>query len=244
MTGHILFLPGLMCDHRLFAPQIAAMERDATCHTGQYAEDDTIADIATAALARCDAPVHVVGLSMGGIVGLHMATHMPARVASLTLIDTTSRADAPQNAPIRNAQIRAVQNGGLADVMRTELKPNYIYDPDQHGDILATCMDMALDLGPATFVAQSSALRDRMDYRPLLSRITCPTLIICGANDTLCPVDRHAEIAQAIPRAQLHVIKDCGHLATLEQPSQVTHLIHDFLTKDAQCLKSAAFANG
>jgi pimeloyl-ACP methyl ester carboxylesterase len=88
---------------------------------------------------------------------------------------------------------------------------------------------MALTLGPDVYLAQVKALEHRRDLRPLLSRIRCPTLVLCGDADELCPPARHAEIAAALPCAQLRVIPECGHLSTLEQPEAVCAALNDWL---------------
>ena len=83
-------------------------------------------------------------------------------------------------------------------------------------------LDMALDLGPSVFRRQSLALRDRVDSVPTLKTINCPTIVLCGGEDMLCPVEYHELMAKEIPGARLRVIEDCGHLSSLEQPEIVT----------------------
>ena len=62
----------------------------------------------------------------------------------------------------------------------------------------------------------------RIDSRPHLGAIACPTLVLCGRQDALTPPDRHEEMAAGIPGARLKMIDYCGHLSTLEQPEEVT----------------------
>ena len=78
---------------------------------------------------------------------------------------------------------------------------------------------MILDLGPEVFRTQSIALRDRADSIAMLTDISCPSAVICGAEDTLCPLGYHEYMAGRIPGAELTVIDDCGHLASMEQPA-------------------------
>ena len=80
---------------------------------------------------------------------------------------------------------------------------------------------MALDLGPEVFRRQSIALRDRVDSVPTLATIDCPALVLCGDEDTLCPVALHELMAESIAGARLRVVEDCGHLSSLEQPDVV-----------------------
>ncbi len=56
----------------------------------------------------------------------------------------------------------------------------------------------------------------------MLSTITCPTAVMCGEEDKLCPVRYHELMASEIPGASLTVVAECGHLASLEQPDIIT----------------------
>jgi pimeloyl-ACP methyl ester carboxylesterase len=58
-----------------------------------------------------------------------------------------------------------------------------------------------------------------------------PTLVLCGRQDGLTPLERHEEIAAAIPNARLSVIEDCGHLSTMERPAAATAMMRDWLIR-------------
>jgi len=88
---------------------------------------------------------------------------------------------------------------------------------------------MALDVGARRYADQQRAIMDRPDSTGDLARIACPTLVLCGRDDALTPVDKHAAMAAAIPRARLAVVEQCGHLSALEQPEAVTALLRDWL---------------
>ena len=88
---------------------------------------------------------------------------------------------------------------------------------------------MAEETGADAFVRQQTAIMNRVDSRPGLAQIRCPVLVVVGADDTLMPPDRAAEMAAAIPDAQQVVVPACGHLSTIEQPEAVTRALVDFL---------------
>jgi pimeloyl-ACP methyl ester carboxylesterase len=87
---------------------------------------------------------------------------------------------------------------------------------------------MAEETGAEAFIRQQTAIMGRVDSRPSLAAIRCPTLVVVGADDILTPPDRAAEIAAAIPEARQVTVPDCGHLSTLEQPDAVTRALVDF----------------
>ncbi len=107
-------------------------------------------------------------------------------------------------------------------VIRDEMTPHYLTEGPGKQPIRDLCMDMALDLGVDVFVRQSQALRDRTDRQDLLRSLRMKTLVLCGREDRLCPVERHVLIQGLVTGSSLEVIDSAGHLPTLEQPAPTT----------------------
>ena len=225
MALPLVLLPGMMCDHRLFAPQSALGEVLVPSLSGA----DSIQALARAVLAEAPERFALGGLSMGGIVAMEMIHQAPARVAGLALLDTNYLPETPERQALRGPQIERARNGGLAEIMRNEMKPLYLADTPGRDGILDLCMEMALDLGPHVFATQSIALRDRPDQAETLKAIRVPTLVLCGREDRLCPVERHREMHRMIPGSTLAVVDGAGHLPTLEQPEATTAALADWL---------------
>ena len=80
------------------------------------------------------------------------------------------------------------------------------------------------------FAAQIKALLDRPDAEPLLARIKCPAMVLCGRQDTWSPVEVHEQMAARIPKSRLVVIEECGHMSTMERPEEVTAAMAEWLT--------------
>jgi pimeloyl-ACP methyl ester carboxylesterase len=215
----LVLLPGMMCDARLFGPQIAAFNM-RTLHFAPMLGANTVQGLAAQVLAHAPPRFALAGLSMGGIVAMEVIAQAPERVTHLALLDTNPRAETPEAKARRGPQIVLANSGGLEQVMRNEMKPNYLTQGPNRAAILDLCMDMALSLGPKAFIDQSHALRDRPDQQEALTRITVPTLILCGRDDTLCPIERHEMMHSLIPHSTLQIIDNACHLPTLEQPDQ------------------------
>ena len=184
----LVLLPGMMCDARMFAPQIAALGRDREITVGDITGHDTMHGLATSVLATAPKRFALAGLSMGGIVAMEVVRLAPQRVTRLALLDTNPLAETPVMRDRRTPQIENVKAGRLRAVMRDEMKPNYLADGDGKQAILDLCMEMAEDLGAEVFIRQSLALRDRPDQQDTLRAVTVPTLILCGREDRACPV--------------------------------------------------------
>ena len=88
---------------------------------------------------------------------------------------------------------------------------------------------MMQEVGAGGFINQQTAIIGRPDSRPGLAAIACPALVIVGDGDVLTPPERAEEIANGIPGARLSVIRDSGHLSSLEQPAAVTKSMLEFL---------------
>ena len=114
--------------------------------------------------------------------------------------------------------------------MTSRLLPLLIH-PDrlEDGALTAAVMDMAARVGRDTFRRQQTAILGRPDGRGDLGAITCPTLIMCGREDTLTPVEHHEEMAAAIAGSRFAIIEDCGHLTPLERPQAVTAVLRYWL---------------
>lgn len=216
----LLLLPGMMCDARLFAPQIAAFSGSRVVHCAPLGAHGTIQALAAEVLAQAPPRFALAGLSMGGIVAMEVLRQAPARIAGLALLDTNPKAELAEVRARREPQIAKVSEGRLAQVMRDEMKPNYLTDGPRRSEILDLCMEMALALGPEVFVNQSRALAGRPDQQDTLRSYGGPALVLCGRDDALCPVARHELMADLLPEATLTIIEGAGHLPTLEQPQE------------------------
>ena len=88
---------------------------------------------------------------------------------------------------------------------------------------------MADDVGPERFVHQLEAIMSRVDSRPLLPTIKCPTLVLTSDTDNMVPKQFSYEMAAAIPGAKLVEIPDCGHLPQLEKPQEMLAALDNWL---------------
>ncbi|MBW4983077.1 alpha/beta hydrolase [Mameliella sp. CS4] len=231
MTEPVVFLPGMMCDARLFGPQIADLSRDHAVMTVPITQGERIEEIASGVLDVAPTRFALAGFSMGGMVAMELYRRAPDRVTRLALMDTSPLPEPPQMAAMRDPQIIRARSGTLREVMANDLLPQYLAHGPHNGEIGALVMDMALGLGVEVFVRQSRAMQRRRDQQGTLRRINVPTLVLCGAEDSICPIKRHTFMAEMIPKAELRVIEDAAHLPTLEQPEEVTRALRDWLAK-------------
>lgn len=214
----LVLIPGMMCDARLFGPQVDAFSMDYDLIFASITEEASVTKLAERVLSQSPERFAVAGLSMGGIVAMEMLRIAPQRIERIALMDTNPMAETEQVKAGRIPQMMAVREGRLASVMRDEMKPKYLAPGPGRKDVLDLCMKMALGIGPHAFLRQSRALMDRPDQTETLRGSTIPSLILCGRYDKLCPITRHEYMASLMPHATFEVIEDAGHLPTLENP--------------------------
>ena len=226
----LVVLPDMMCDARLFAPQIDGLSHDRAVmvgpvHLGERVEEraSMILDMAPRRFALC-------GHGFGGTVALEILRRAPTRVSRLCLIATNPMGETPVRAAEREPQIIAARTGRLEQVIREELIPELLAETPFKAHIFDMMVDMALSLGPDVFVRQSRALQKRRDYQRSLALIKCPCLVLCGAEDRITPLQRQEFIAELIERAELVVIENAGHIPTLEQPEATISALRHWLT--------------
>jgi pimeloyl-ACP methyl ester carboxylesterase len=230
MHANLLILPGLLEDADAFEELISGMQEVATCIVADLTRAETVADLARSALEQApEGRFALAGHSMGGYVALEIMRQAPERISRLALLNTHARpdsAEATQNRrrlmELADRDFEAVVSALLPKLMTGE----HLKDPVLTGIVGA----MALATGREAFQRQERAIIGRPDSRPHLAAIRCPTLVVAGRDDQLMPVELLEELARGIPGARLAVVEECGHLATIEQPFEVTRLVREWLT--------------
>jgi len=229
MAEPLVLLPSMMCDARLFGPQIAELSADMAVMVAPITQGERIEEIASSLLDLLPARFALAGLAMGGIVAMELLRRAPDRITRIALMCTNPLAETPAIAADREPQIVKARSGRLLEVMREEMKPNYLAPGPHRAEVLDLVVDMAEALGPDVFIRQSRALQRRKDQQAVLRKCRTPALILCGEHDQLCPVKRHTFMAELIPYAELVVLESSGHLPTLEQPDATTAALRSWM---------------
>ena len=116
MSQSIILLPGLLCDHRLWAGQLPALEARGDVLVPDLGRADTIGGLAEQVLARASDRFALAGLSMGGYVAFEILRRAPGRVARLALLDTQARADTEEGKARRRGLMALAAKGEFLGV--------------------------------------------------------------------------------------------------------------------------------
>ncbi|MEQ8250275.1 MAG: alpha/beta fold hydrolase [Oceanibaculum nanhaiense] len=225
----LVLLPGLLCDEKLWAPQVQALADMADCQVADLTRHESVTEMAASVLADAPARFALAGLSMGGYVAQEIMRQAPERVLKLALLDTSPRADSDEQMVRRRGLIELAQKGRFKGVT-PRLLPLLIH-PDRQQDekLTSVIFAMAEHVGMDGFIRQQKAIMGRPDGRADLAKVAVPTLVLCGRQDALTPLELHKEIAAGIAGSRLVVVEESGHLPTLERPAEVNQAMREWL---------------
>ncbi len=239
MRRQLVLLPGLACDEAVWQHTRGVLEDVAAIHIAHYGPLDSLPDMAAAVLREVAGEIAVAGHSMGGRVALEMIRQAPDRVVGLALLDTgvqplpAGDAGARETAA-RQALLDIARHQGMAEMAREWVRgmvhPARLEDHGLIDGIVAMFARSSAEI----FEAQVRALLARPDAGPLLWNIRCPTLVLCGEQDSWAPAERHRKMAADIPSSHLVLVPECGHMCTLERPEEVTGALLEWLAGTTQ----------
>ncbi|MCB9674915.1 MAG: alpha/beta fold hydrolase [Alphaproteobacteria bacterium] len=236
---------GLLWSAEMYRPQIEALKSEfrviAWDHRGQGRSEvpsgrsvtiEEVTSDAVELLEPLGQPVHFVGLSMGGFVGMRIAARRPELVKSLALLDTAPDPEPPENLPkygrlMWMARIFGV-TGFLADkVLPIMCADSFLSDPSRKADVDA--LHAMLRQNRRTIYKAVRGVLEREPVIDELARITAPTTLIFGTGDKAIVRERMQLLATHVPHAKWVDVPDAGHTSTLEQPALVTAALREHL---------------
>jgi 3-oxoadipate enol-lactonase len=229
-------------DRRMWEPQLPALaERFRVIrydHRGHGASEIpagpyTLAELGGDVLGMLDhlgvRRAHLGGLSLGGMVAMWVAAHVPSRVDRLALFCTSAHLPPAQNWLDRAATVRGSGMAAVADAVTARwFTPEFAASAPE----LATAHRAMLLSVPAEGYAGCCEAIASMDLREVLPRIQAPTLVVAGRDDPVTPEPDARTIAAgiadggAVSRVEL---VDGAHLATVQDPERCTDLLLEHL---------------
>jgi 3-oxoadipate enol-lactonase len=217
-------MPRLTRDHRVLRYDTRGHGQSAVTpgpSTIEYLGRDVVALLDQLALDR----VTFCGLSLGGMTGMWLGIHAPARIARLVLANTTARIGSPDAYNARIDQVNASGMAAISDaVLARWFTPAFIA---REPATVATVKAMLERTPAAGYVACCAAVRD-MDQRDEVDAIAAPTLVIAGTHDGATPPADGRFVTERIPGARL-VELDAAHLSNIEAAPAFNAALASFL---------------
>lgn len=225
----LVFIPGLLCDARLWREQIATLESRAAIFVANITEQASISSMAIAVLDQSPHRFSLVGFSLGSQVALEIMRIHPERVARLALLSATHGGLLPSAEVAIRRAVEMIEMQSL-DSYLEEAYPTYVA-PQRVGDsaLRRIFFDMAQAVGKEVGLRQMRALLAIKTPFHNLDQICCPTLILGGREDRRTTPEAHQLLHQEIPGSELFLVDDAGHFTPIEQPRIVSRALQRWL---------------
>jgi pimeloyl-ACP methyl ester carboxylesterase len=180
----------------------------------------------------CEKPVIFAGLSMGGYIGIRLATQRPELIEKLILMESSAEAEAQENISkykMLNNLVRTVGYWPVEkQIMNLMFGDSFLEDKtkkDQYESYLLKLKEN----NRFTITKATEGVIGRKAVDSELAKISCPTLIIVGDEDKPAPIEKSEFLHQNIIGSKLEIIKNAGHTGTLEQPDSYNFVINHFI---------------
>lgn len=226
----LVFLPGLAADAVMWQGQLAAMPAHLHAVVSDvHSRHASLPDMARRLLHEHEGELILCGASMGGMLAMELVRQAPQRVKALALLGTSARPETDAMRTLREAAITLFQQGSIDDVLQANLP--LAFHPSRSEDLMLrqSYLDFVRRAGARQLIRQNRAVMARADARLHLAAVDCPTLVMCGDSDQLTPPECSREIAQLIKGAKFVMLRQCGHMLTMERPAEVNAALLQWL---------------
>lgn len=236
----LVFSHGLLMDHEMFAPQVAALRAAWRCIAwderghGRTAGDalepfsyyDSADDLAALLQHLGIKSAVLAGMSQGGYLSLRCALRHPQSVRALILIDTQAQTEDAAKTEGYRQMLEAWAQHGLAPRI-ADTVAQIILGPGWSGT--PVWQDKWRAWQAHNLMGSFQTLISRDDISEQLSQIKVPALVVHGDSDAAISLDRARDMAARLPQAQLAIVPGAGHAANLTHPQPVNAAIKAFL---------------
>ena len=158
MVEPLVLLPGMMCDARLFGPQIAELSSEMPIMVAPVTQGERVEEIASSLLEMLPQRFALLGSDLGAVVAMEILRRAENRVSRIALMGANPLAETPVMAANREPEIVKARSGRMAEVMSTALSPDHLAPGSQRMEVMALVADMAEVLGADVFIRQSRAM--------------------------------------------------------------------------------------
>lgn len=225
-----LFLPGTLCDERLWLPTWQLMPQLQRRYVPlQWA--NTIDDMLHLTSDRIldGEKVNVVGFSLGGHIAALWATQNPDKVASLVLLNYSPFGLDKSEIQRRKSLVSAINKKQYRADADHAIKPYFHPQNQSNTSLVNLVKEMASDLGSSTLLAQIQATTPREATIDKLRKLSCPVHFVGGDKDHLVPTEILERSHQNIPNSRVKIFADSGHMTPLEQTSALVSYLSESL---------------
>lgn len=225
----VFFLPGTMCDERLWHPLWAKLDaRIKTCPIPLEKKADIPSMLHLMERSLGSTPSHIVAFSMGAYVALNFALSFPSQIQSMVLIGGSAMGLKEEEMRLRRNTLNYLKSNPYRGISSLRIKK--FVAPENHGqkEIFETIRTMDRDLGQQTLENQLLSTLERPSLVEDLGKLRCPVLLVRGAQDQFVESTALKRMNEALSNVRMETLDQCGHMVPLEKPKALAQLLEEF----------------
>ena len=173
---------------------------------------------------------YVMGHSMGGYIGLAFADYYTNHVMGLGLIHSTTYADSDAKKASRLKVAEFLEEHGTLKYLETATANLFSNQfKEEHPDQIQTVIDSASDISKEAMIQFVMAMRNRRAHSHLLTQKLIPIWMIVGKEDIAVPFEDSQAQIELLPKKNVLILEQVGHMGMLEATDKVNLAIHHFI---------------
>jgi pimeloyl-ACP methyl ester carboxylesterase len=235
MNQALILIPGLMCDATSWQPTLELLPSRIDYKVVDHGQASNLVTMAEHLLQHAPARFALAGHSMGGRVALEVMRLAPERVTHLALLDTgflpkSSGTAGQMEQDKRFALLQIAQTQGVRTMAQNWVQGMVASHRLTDTALIESIVGMFERKTAAIFENQIQALLNRPDASDVLARLSLPTMVLCGQDDSWSNVAQHQAMANLIPaHPSVIAVPQAGHMVMMESPEDVARHIVQWL---------------
>lgn len=227
----VYFLPGTMCDQRLWQPVWEKLPATLDKRFISLAQGNSFQALEAHITSQlADTPIHLVGFSMGGYVALNYALAHPEQIQSLTIISSSAKGLKEVELAMREYTLQYLEKNAYNGIAMARIKQLLHPKNAQNQEVIDMIKAMDKSLGKKVLISQLKATSKRVSLLNRLPELDFPVLLVGSAHDQLVQQTDLIEMYQELSDGKLVLFEDCGHMIPLEQPQQLAETLEEWFT--------------
>lgn len=216
-----LFLPGTLCDERIWMPtwRHLSFSESMRCYVPlQWAND--LAQMMSLTFDRINnfkQPVHLIGFSMGGYIA-SLAALDHRNIASLTLVGYNPIGLSKEEEEQRLMIIKSINNNSYTPMSKNRLSHFLTEAEMESSEYADTITNMAVDLGPSTLKAHFTATTPRKDLTGRLAKLDIPIHLVTAEHDKIADTNSIKTFTETLENGKFSCLENTAHMMLLTQP--------------------------
>ncbi|MGI0119594.1 alpha/beta fold hydrolase [Zooshikella sp. RANM57] len=230
MRKTVFFLPGTMCDQRLWSKVWPLLKANYEPMHIPLPDAQNINSMLKTIIEKLPPEnINLVGFSLGGYIASALAVNYPERMRRLMIIANSPGALPKSEIEVREKSLNWLKEHDYQGIPHSKIKAYLHTENQDKQNIIKIITAMDLTLGKKVLINQLSNTTIRDDLSKQLSSIDLPILFCTGEQDSLVNRTTLETLTSNNKNLQFQEVEKAGHMLPLEQPERLAALIHHWI---------------